>query len=61
MDFVIPHDGQGKPVVAFSGQKDCSLSNDWLLFWSHKKKGITSVKIAPVIPKILFKINFLIV
>jgi hypothetical protein len=27
---------------------------------SHKIKGITSVKIAPVIPKILFKRNFLI-
>ena len=56
----MPHDGQGKPVVAFNGQKDCSFSNELSLSLSHKTKGITSVKIAPVIPKILFKRNFLI-
>lgn len=59
--MVIPHEGQGNPVVAFNGQKDCLASKGFLLFCSHKKKGITSVKTAPVIPKILFKINLLIV
>jgi hypothetical protein len=57
----MPQEGQGNPVVAFNGQNDCSWSNLLPVLFNHKIKGITSVKKAPVIPKILLKTKFLIV
>ena len=59
--MVIPQDGQGNPVVAFNGQKDCSWSNLFPILFKPKIKGITSVKKAPEIPMILFKTKVLIV
>ena len=53
----MPQDGQGNPVVAFNGQNDCSWSNFSPVLFNHKIKGITSVKKAPVIPKILYSIK----
>ena len=57
---MIPHEGQGNPVVAFNGQKDCSLSNVWLALFNPKIKGIASVRNAPVIPRTLFRVKFFI-
>ena len=55
----MPQEGQGNPVVAFNGQNDCSWSNFSPVLFNHKIKGITSVKKAPVIPKILYNIKLL--
>ena len=55
--MVIPQEGQGNPVVAFNGQNDCSWSNLLPVLFNAKIKGITSVKKAPVLPKILYSIK----
>ena len=46
----MPQEGQGSPVNILKGHKDWSFFKWSLSLLYHKKKGITSVIKAPIIP-----------